>query len=80
MESSRPFQHHRIQPEFGYHALASHMNMGRFIAIEGDKEIRYAPNLNTVGICLPLGFYPHAEVTFNPSPPKPVQVSPDLAG
>jgi hypothetical protein len=38
IESSRPFQYHRIQPEFGYHILASHMNMGRFIAIKGDKE------------------------------------------
>jgi hypothetical protein len=38
IESSRPFQYDRIQPEFGHHILASHMNMGRFIAIKGDKE------------------------------------------
>jgi hypothetical protein len=38
IESSRPFQYHGIQPEFGHRILASHMNMGRFIAIKGDKE------------------------------------------
>jgi hypothetical protein len=38
IEPSRPFQYHRIQPEFGHHILASHMNMGRFIVLKGDKE------------------------------------------
>jgi hypothetical protein len=38
IKSSRPFQYHGIQSEFGYHALASHMNMRRFTTIEGDKE------------------------------------------
>jgi hypothetical protein len=38
IESSRPLQYHRLQPELGHHILASHVNMERFIAIKGDKE------------------------------------------
>ena len=59
IESSRPFQYHRIQPEFGYHVLVSHMNMRRFTTIEGDKEktVRtYAQNRwhwSSTGILLP---------------------------
>lgn len=37
-QSASPLQGDRIQPEFGHHVIAPHMNMGRLVTIQGHKE------------------------------------------
>jgi len=38
VKSSGLLESNRVEPEFFYHAFASHMNMRRFTAVEGDEE------------------------------------------